>query len=434
MSDQQFPGRFPSEVITEILTRLPAKSVCRFKCVSKTWKSLICDPHFVTSYIVHNSSSSSWIIVDRFVTESKEKVTQFNPAQNPNISSLSANHHRLIYEPVTSEWKPTKNPPVIVASSNGLLLVSFHIERDPFKEYEKNPNQFSHHKTEFVLVVINPVTGEWVPLPKLEGSINKLNSVGFMSRLDCSCNGVVEKFIVVEYQPIVGSDSGSLLCFSSDTGKWVDKPASYMLGMHFWRAEGVFEFAGRFFWVDLSCGVITWDDDDPFRGVEEEKEMARCRFIPLPKGCRKPFNTLKLEDERDIFGAGGYIHYMEMFRKGDFVLTLWRLKDFESGVNEWNLVFNLSRVDVESVLCCGVDKSLPRLCFIHPFDVDIVFFSTEDRIFSYNLQTQKVEADASFTGHKYVIPFVLPCWPTLLPPRLCKWLFQCFISSSLFVE
>ncbi|KAK1268302.1 putative F-box protein [Acorus gramineus] len=36
---------FPGEIILEILSWLPANSLLRFKCVSKLWHSLICDPH-----------------------------------------------------------------------------------------------------------------------------------------------------------------------------------------------------------------------------------------------------------------------------------------------------------------------------------------------------------------------------------------------------
>src|ERR1044072_8275998 len=38
------------EVIIEILMRLPVKSLVRFKCVCKSWFSLISDPHFASSH------------------------------------------------------------------------------------------------------------------------------------------------------------------------------------------------------------------------------------------------------------------------------------------------------------------------------------------------------------------------------------------------
>nr|CAB3454673.1 unnamed protein product [Digitaria exilis] len=34
----------PDELVVEILARLPAKSLCRFKCVSRRWCRLISDP------------------------------------------------------------------------------------------------------------------------------------------------------------------------------------------------------------------------------------------------------------------------------------------------------------------------------------------------------------------------------------------------------
>ncbi|CAL5089008.1 unnamed protein product [Urochloa decumbens] len=38
-------GDVPVDPLVEILSRVPAKSVCRFKCVSKAWRDLISDPH-----------------------------------------------------------------------------------------------------------------------------------------------------------------------------------------------------------------------------------------------------------------------------------------------------------------------------------------------------------------------------------------------------
>ncbi|XP_008226960.1 PREDICTED: F-box/kelch-repeat protein At3g06240-like [Prunus mume] len=45
-------GQLPSTMIEEILSRLPVKSLCRFKCVSKPWSSLISDnTSFVASHL-----------------------------------------------------------------------------------------------------------------------------------------------------------------------------------------------------------------------------------------------------------------------------------------------------------------------------------------------------------------------------------------------
>jgi hypothetical protein len=39
----------PDDIIFEVLSRLPVKSLCRFRCVSKGWRSLISDPAFAAA-------------------------------------------------------------------------------------------------------------------------------------------------------------------------------------------------------------------------------------------------------------------------------------------------------------------------------------------------------------------------------------------------
>ncbi|CAI9117837.1 OLC1v1019322C1 [Oldenlandia corymbosa var. corymbosa] len=48
---------FPPELITEILLRLPARSLLKFKCVSKSWRSQISSPQFTKSHFEISSSN-----------------------------------------------------------------------------------------------------------------------------------------------------------------------------------------------------------------------------------------------------------------------------------------------------------------------------------------------------------------------------------------
>ncbi|KAK8661923.1 hypothetical protein V6N13_091511 [Hibiscus sabdariffa] len=49
----------PTDVITGILRVLPVKTLTRFKCVSKSWDSLIKDPHFVKLHLHHSLTTNN---------------------------------------------------------------------------------------------------------------------------------------------------------------------------------------------------------------------------------------------------------------------------------------------------------------------------------------------------------------------------------------
>ncbi|KAJ6910166.1 hypothetical protein NC652_020994 [Populus alba x Populus x berolinensis] len=44
----------PLDIIINILCFLPAKTLVRFKCVSKSWQSLIDSPQFITLHLAHS--------------------------------------------------------------------------------------------------------------------------------------------------------------------------------------------------------------------------------------------------------------------------------------------------------------------------------------------------------------------------------------------
>jgi F-box interacting protein len=63
-------NNLPSEVIEAILVLLPAKSLRRFKSVSKTWKSLISDPQFIKTHLLHLNHQTRKLIALSTTTRS----------------------------------------------------------------------------------------------------------------------------------------------------------------------------------------------------------------------------------------------------------------------------------------------------------------------------------------------------------------------------
>ena len=50
--------RVPDDVVFDILTRLPVKSLIRFRCVSISWNSIITNPSFITTHFSFNLNQS----------------------------------------------------------------------------------------------------------------------------------------------------------------------------------------------------------------------------------------------------------------------------------------------------------------------------------------------------------------------------------------
>ncbi|KAJ8436226.1 hypothetical protein Cgig2_006913 [Carnegiea gigantea] len=393
---------FPDHIVCEILTRLPAKSICRFKCVSKRWFSLISSARFITSYI--SNSTPSWAILDRAIRIEKgpnpeDGSLSFSLTDPPNVSSLSVSPH-MVDEDLVDPSR--RNFPALISASSGLLLFAVARKRDPYGGYgEKNrdPNSFSLRTDYDTLVLCNPITHQWSELPDPPRLLNHRCAIGLATRA-AGPGGSAPNFVVTEYRPLIGTEKATLMTFSSESGKWENKSANYMLDMHLWRPGGVFEYHGHLVWTDMSCGLIVWDD--PF----SSQKKVRCGFIPLPQSSWKRFDTPDLEKERCVGVGGGCIQYLEMV-EGE-VLKLWRLKDYQGG--EWGLVHNVSLMDVwrdESYLACGLPKVKPVVNLIHPFE-EGPSLSWEIRFFQWILGRKSLM--------RFDFPFVIPTWPTSFPP------------------
>jgi len=219
MSDLCASDRFPDHIICEILTRLPAKSICRFKCVSKRWISVISNPRFITSYISKNAPS--WAIFDRAIRvekgpNQKDLALSVCPTDPPNVSFLSVSPHMVDEDLV----QPTRrNFPAVISTSSGLLLFAIARKRDPYGEKNRDPNSFSLRTDYDTLVLCNPVTHQWSKLPEPPRFLNHRCAIGPATRA-AGPGRLVLAFVVTEYRPLIGSEKATLMTFSSESGKW----------------------------------------------------------------------------------------------------------------------------------------------------------------------------------------------------------------------
>ena len=383
--------RLPNKMVREILIRLPAKSIFRFKTISKNWKSITSMTSFIHDYITLNPISS-WFIAERTVpiklipADSLPFSTELNFQEPPDLSTF------LIHQ--RPDGATYSRYPKLIASSNGLLLVTgMH-----------KPLKLNY------LFVINAITDEFLRFPKSPDTFIGGMGVGFITQIN-ETNFVTERFVVAEYDPRPGSEFASLTYFSSENAKWEVKSVHcsqkiMLVGDGLYR--GAFEFKGNLIWHDIISGLIIWDN--PF----SKEEIANCRFIGFPL-----LNFV--EGERMLDCNGSCIQYLEVLKKETNELCLWHLLDEVNG--QW-------------IIICHTQIFMdfwPSPIFIHPFKANVLFFNNEGRIFCMDvfLTDETVHTSSNTVSdvmgeysisveRPSFIPVKLSTWPTVFPPYMRK--------------
>ncbi|KAK3137048.1 hypothetical protein QOZ80_5BG0446970 [Eleusine coracana subsp. coracana] len=130
---------FTDDILIEILSRLPVGSVCRFKCVSRSWLNLISDPCYREKLpqTLAGFFYSSLHNKDHHFTSITENGTPFIDPSFPYLPVSSSSDLQLL------------------DSCDGLLLC-FYILRGP-------PNSDGILSLHYA--VCNPATEKWVMLP-----------------------------------------------------------------------------------------------------------------------------------------------------------------------------------------------------------------------------------------------------------------------------
>ncbi|CAN6356449.1 unnamed protein product [Urochloa humidicola] len=383
-------GDLPEGPLMDILSRVPAKSICRFKCVSKAWLDLITDPHH------------------------RKKLPQamqglFCQATNTSEDDLSYDFSfvDLVPRAVPLDIDPsfsflTQQPEIqfihFMDSCNGLILF----------EHCQEP-----HSDKLGYIVCNPTTKEWKHVPAC-GSLT-LSTYPYLA-FDPA---VSSHFHLIQFHFQV-DDRGNFLsvhAYSSETGAWTDNQIDEKV------EEGLLEGWHQFSFLLGNCQpcrfvngflhLIVYVPKQNKIVVVDVQGKAR-RTMPVPS--------------RGMFYFGesqGKLHYMtaEKLNTGESEckLSIWVLQDYDA--HEWMLkgtvntndVFrgNNSRDGTKEFEVVDIHQQRNVVFFNHYLEhkrvgirdgrAVMIVRSWEHKLVAYNMDNKEVSTIATFDDQEFLL-------------------------------
>ncbi|XP_030535337.1 F-box protein At3g07870-like [Rhodamnia argentea] len=107
---------FPNDITTDILSQLPVKSVARFRCVCKSWKSLLTGACFINAHF-DRSSKYRTVSLLKYDDNNSSRIGVYRP------------HHRELSHLNPSSGHPSRYN--VVDSCNGILCLSVYYKDKP---------------------------------------------------------------------------------------------------------------------------------------------------------------------------------------------------------------------------------------------------------------------------------------------------------------
>ncbi|KAL6500719.1 hypothetical protein OROHE_025516 [Orobanche hederae] len=202
---------FPHEVIFNILSRLPVKSLLRFKCASKIWRTIVSLPAFVS---VHLTRSPASLIVHAY------RIPR-SPGDQPQTDILPDGHVMCTYGPPNPETN-THSTIDRIRGFPGSDVVGFH--RLQVVGSQNGIVCVSEHTYAHKFTLWNPATGSSLHVPlsdlQIDPTVHSGASAGF--GFDPSLNEYTIIRIICHFQTpgtrMMVPDLAEV--FNFKTGRW----------------------------------------------------------------------------------------------------------------------------------------------------------------------------------------------------------------------
>ncbi|KAK6135608.1 hypothetical protein DH2020_030656 [Rehmannia glutinosa] len=293
----------PSEFYREILLRLPADSLFRFRTVCKAWRRIIDDPSFIKSH-TNNQHSSTTLFIR-------------NPAGTLYSISLDSLNYidglqkiEVIHVKTLSLRGVPRLPALPVASCNGLILIS-------------------HFEINKIWVIWNPLTKEFHELPELDIDEHlKASGLGYDSASD--------DYKVVRIDEIWHNQK-----------LWVNNQKFYRTLVYSMKSDSwkrIKNCPGDFAIAPIGSdqgfflnGALHWRSRDKIITLDlATEEYRQLSLPPVPRKPGKPFETYL-----DALGGCLVVSFYYIIER----LDGWVMKDY--GVEKsWTKLFSFGKLDV----------------------------------------------------------------------------------------
>ncbi|OEL22016.1 hypothetical protein BAE44_0016962 [Dichanthelium oligosanthes] len=365
------------DLIVEILSRLPAKSICRFKCVSWHWYGLITDPEHRKE--IPQTLSGFFYPSYRWTQEDPNKTL-------PNFVDIVRDEELPFSDPSLS-FMAGYSSIIPKICCNGLLFCLC---------WKVSPRDESDY------VVCNPATKKWVVLPDSgDESIFLEYRFGF----DPAISPHFHVFQITDADENYGY-IGDVNIYSSGTGAWSHKGNGWGDELQIVDSRGVF--------LNGMLHLLTYD----FKIRAVDTEGKTWRTIPLLENMT--VSCLGDGPQAFIGQSQGLMYYINMRESDTSKLSVWILEDYNSG--EWIFKYNISTAQIFGEKNLMLEGGY-ALIAIHP-ECNLIFFvwKSEVILMSYDMDHGKVCVVCSLKEYLFdpFLPY-LPYVPFLLDsPR--SWL------------
>ncbi|KAM3369562.1 hypothetical protein ACQJBY_017451 [Aegilops geniculata] len=347
------------DLIVEILSRLPARSVHRFKCVSPSWRALITDPanrkklpQALAGFLY---STYHWAD-PRFLKFHFASVSVgAAPPVDLSLSFLPSDKYLYVDQ---------------LDACNGLLLCLCYMAPSSPSTDKRTPLE-SH------FIVCNPATEKWVDLPphaKVPKGHRGVSRLGF------------DPAVSSHFHVLLFEETGQEDCvtgvniYSSQTGAWKRRQSRLVEKVTLYAGLASVFFHGMLHLLGM-LKPMKLDNDAVLVAVDMEGQVWKA--IRVPSGGLS-FGTIGLSQ--------GCLHYattplgiVDKNKKEDTSLatkiaSVWCMEDYDS--KEWVLKHSVSNDELRSKT-----RAEYKVTAIHP-DRDTIFLDScdVDTLASYDMQ------------------------------------------------